>query len=42
VATLDVSQLAVAASAKAEDVWKRAQPHIIAEAEMVGVDEWYS
>ena len=27
------------ASAKAEDIWAKAQPHIIAEAEMIGVHE---
>jgi Raf kinase inhibitor-like YbhB/YbcL family protein len=38
-AALDVPQLDIAASAKAEDIWMRAQPHIIAEAEVVGVYE---
>jgi Raf kinase inhibitor-like YbhB/YbcL family protein len=36
-AALDVPRLDVPASAKAEDVWTKAQPHIIAEAEVVGV-----
>ena len=38
-AALDVPQLNVPTSAKAEDIWTRAQPHIIAEAEMVGVGD---
>jgi phosphatidylethanolamine-binding protein (PEBP) family uncharacterized protein len=38
-AALDVPQLDVPASAKVEDIWARAQPHIIAEAEVVGVYE---
>jgi Raf kinase inhibitor-like YbhB/YbcL family protein len=38
-AALDVPRLDVPASAKAEDIWMRAQPHIIAEAEVVGVYE---
>jgi Raf kinase inhibitor-like YbhB/YbcL family protein len=38
-AALDVRRLDVPASAKAEDVWTKAQPHIIAEAEVVGVFE---
>jgi Raf kinase inhibitor-like YbhB/YbcL family protein len=38
-AALDVPQLAIAASAKAEDVWARAQPHIIGEAELIGIYE---
>jgi Raf kinase inhibitor-like YbhB/YbcL family protein len=38
-AALDVPQFEVPASAKAEDVWAKAQPHIIAEAEVVGVYE---
>jgi Raf kinase inhibitor-like YbhB/YbcL family protein len=38
-AALDVPQLDIAASAKAEDIWTRAQPHIIAEAEVVGIYE---
>jgi Raf kinase inhibitor-like YbhB/YbcL family protein len=38
-AALDVPRLDVAASAKAEEIWTRAQPHIIAEAEVVGVYE---
>jgi Raf kinase inhibitor-like YbhB/YbcL family protein len=38
-AALDVPQLKVPTSAKAEDIWTRAQPHIIAEAEMMGVYE---
>jgi Raf kinase inhibitor-like YbhB/YbcL family protein len=36
-AALDVPRLDVPASAKAEDIWMRAQPHIIAEAKVVGV-----
>jgi Raf kinase inhibitor-like YbhB/YbcL family protein len=36
-AALDVPRLDLPASAKAEDIWMRAQPHIIAEAEVVGV-----
>src|SRR5215213_6057155 len=36
-AALDVPRLDVPASAKAEEIWTRAQPHIIAEAEVVGV-----
>jgi Raf kinase inhibitor-like YbhB/YbcL family protein len=38
-AALDVPQLKVPTSAKAEDIWTRAQPHIIAEAEVVGTYE---
>jgi Raf kinase inhibitor-like YbhB/YbcL family protein len=38
-AALDVPRLDIPASAKAEDVWTKAQPHIIAEAEVVGVFE---
>jgi Raf kinase inhibitor-like YbhB/YbcL family protein len=38
-AALDVPQLDIAASAKAEDVWARAQPHIIAETELIGIYE---
>jgi Raf kinase inhibitor-like YbhB/YbcL family protein len=38
-AALDVPQLDIPASAKAEDIWTKAQPHIIAEAEVVGVYE---
>jgi Raf kinase inhibitor-like YbhB/YbcL family protein len=38
-AALDVPQLDIAASAKAEDVWTRAQPHIIAETELIGIYE---
>ncbi len=38
-AALDVPRLDIAASAKAEDIWMKAQPHIIAEAEVVGVYE---
>jgi Raf kinase inhibitor-like YbhB/YbcL family protein len=38
-AALDVPQLNVPTSAKAEDIWTRAQPHIIAEAEVVGTYE---
>jgi Raf kinase inhibitor-like YbhB/YbcL family protein len=32
-------RLDIPASAKAEDIWTKAQPHIIAEAEVVGVYE---
>jgi Raf kinase inhibitor-like YbhB/YbcL family protein len=38
-AALDVPQLNISASAKAEDVWTKAQPHIIGEAEVVAVYE---
>ena len=38
-AALDVPRLNIPASAKAEHVWAKAQPHIIAEAEVVGVYE---
>ena len=38
-AALDVPRLDMPASAKAEDIWAKAQPHIIAEAEMIGVHE---
>ena len=38
-AALDAERLDMPASAKAEDIWAKAQPHIIAEAEMVGVHE---
>ena len=38
-AALDVQRLDMPASAKAEDIWAKAQPHIIAEAEMIGVHE---
>jgi Raf kinase inhibitor-like YbhB/YbcL family protein len=38
-AALDVPRLDIPASAKAEDVWAKVQPHIIAEAEVVGVYE---
>ena len=38
-AALDVPLLNVAASAMAEDIWTDALPHIIAEAELVGVYE---
>ncbi|MBQ0822829.1 YbhB/YbcL family Raf kinase inhibitor-like protein [Microvirga sp. HBU67558] len=38
-AALDVPQLEIHASAKVEEIWTRAQPHIIAEAEVVGVYE---
>ena len=38
-AALDVRQLDIPAAAKAEDVWAKAQPHIIAEAEVIGVYE---
>ena len=38
-AALDVPSIDVPAPAKAEDVWTKAQPHIIAEAEVVGIYE---
>jgi Raf kinase inhibitor-like YbhB/YbcL family protein len=38
-AALDVPSLEVAASAVAEDIWTKAQPHIVAEAEVVGTYE---
>lgn len=38
-AALDAQRLDMPASAKAEDIWAKAQPHIIAEAEVVGVYE---
>jgi Raf kinase inhibitor-like YbhB/YbcL family protein len=38
-AALDVPQLDIAASAKVEDVWARAQPDIIAETELIGIYE---
>jgi Raf kinase inhibitor-like YbhB/YbcL family protein len=38
-AALDVPNLDVPPSAKAEDIWAKAQPHIVAEAEVVGVYE---
>ncbi|PVE21280.1 YbhB/YbcL family Raf kinase inhibitor-like protein [Microvirga sp. KLBC 81] len=38
-AALDIPQLNILASAKAEDIWTEAMPHIIAEAELVGVYE---
>ncbi len=38
-AALDVPNLDILPSAKAEDVWAKAQPHIVAEAEVVGVYE---
>jgi Raf kinase inhibitor-like YbhB/YbcL family protein len=38
-AALDAERLDMPASAKAEDIWAKAQPHIIAEAELVGVYE---
>ena len=38
-AALDAQRLDMPASAKAEDIWAKAQPHIIAEAEMIGVYE---
>lgn len=38
-AALDAERLDMPASAKAEDIWAKAQPHIIAEAEMIGVYE---
>jgi Raf kinase inhibitor-like YbhB/YbcL family protein len=36
-AALDVPQLNIPPSAKAEDIWTKALPHIIAEAELVGI-----
>ena len=36
-AALDVPQLDIPASAKVEEIWTRALPHIIAEAEVVGI-----
>ncbi|QRM33439.1 YbhB/YbcL family Raf kinase inhibitor-like protein [Microvirga sp. VF16] len=38
-AALDAERLDIPASTRAEDVWARALPHIIAEAEVVGVYE---
>jgi Raf kinase inhibitor-like YbhB/YbcL family protein len=38
-AALDVPRLDVPASAKVEDIWAKSQPHIIAEAEVIGVHE---
>lgn len=38
-AALDVPQLDIAASPRAEDVWAKARPHVVAEAEVVGVYE---
>ncbi|WP_114946298.1 YbhB/YbcL family Raf kinase inhibitor-like protein [Microvirga calopogonii] len=38
-AALDVPRLDVPASAKVEDIWAKAQPHISAEAEVVGTYE---
>jgi Raf kinase inhibitor-like YbhB/YbcL family protein len=38
-AALDVPRLNVPTSAKAEDIWTKAQPHIVAEAEVVGTYE---
>ncbi len=38
-AALDVPRLDVVASARAEDIWAKAQPHSIAEAELVGIYE---
>ncbi len=38
-AALDAERLDMPASAKAEDIWAKAQPHIMAEAEMIGVHE---
>ena len=38
-AALDVPRLDMPASVKAEEIWAQAQPHIIAEAEVVGVYE---
>jgi len=38
-AALDVPRLDVPTSAKVEDVWAKAQPHLVAEAEVVGVYE---
>jgi Raf kinase inhibitor-like YbhB/YbcL family protein len=36
-AALDVPQLNIPPSAKAEDIWTKALPHIVAEAELVGI-----
>jgi Raf kinase inhibitor-like YbhB/YbcL family protein len=36
-AALDVERLDVPPSARAEDVWRAARPHILAEADLVGV-----
>jgi Raf kinase inhibitor-like YbhB/YbcL family protein len=38
-AALDVPRLDIPASARAEDIWTTAQPHVVAEAEVVGVYE---
>ncbi|EIM30159.1 YbhB/YbcL family Raf kinase inhibitor-like protein [Microvirga lotononidis] len=38
-AALDAPRLDIPASTRAEDVWAKVQPHIIAEAEVVGVYE---
>jgi len=38
-AALDVPQLNIPDSEKAEEIWTKAQPHIIAEAEVIGVYE---
>jgi Raf kinase inhibitor-like YbhB/YbcL family protein len=38
-AALDVPRIDIPVSARAEEIWTRAQPHIIAEAEVVGVYE---
>jgi phosphatidylethanolamine-binding protein (PEBP) family uncharacterized protein len=36
-AALDVPQLIIPPSEKAENIWTKALPHIIAEAELVGI-----
>lgn len=38
-AALDVPQLSISTSAKVEDIWTKARPHIVAEAEVVGTYE---
>ena len=38
-AALDVPRLDIGSSAKAEDVWTKALPHIVAETQLVGVYE---
>ncbi|MEZ0167544.1 YbhB/YbcL family Raf kinase inhibitor-like protein [Microvirga sp. TS319] len=38
-AALDVPQLNLSTSAKVEDIWTKAQPHIVAQAEVVGTYE---
>ena len=38
-AALDAPQLDIPASAKAEAIWAKARPHILAEAEVVGIYE---